>query len=202
MNPIAKIIGTAFYGSQETNFQLASINFDFALMKVEAPAEYRGLGNNLSQHRKGEAEDGLRHRTARKLGALFELDLPDTPRLFQAYGSRVTEISNSPKVNPKGSEADGPFADHVGADGTTIWAAATSGKSSIAVHLLACLLARMWPQGEAISIWSEFVEQRKHFLQQKLGSCNTFRLSDVSAAQTDVSRDQLAEWDAGARYIK
>ena len=77
--------------------------------------------------------------------------IPDTPHVFQAYGRRATEIAEIPHLNPKGTSADGPFADHVGADGTTIWAAATSGKGAIAVHLLACLLARIWKAPEAIS---------------------------------------------------
>lgn len=59
------------------------------------------------------------------------------------HGRRVTEIAEMPSVNPKGSQSDGAFADHVGADRTTIWAAATSGQEVIAIHLLACMLARI-----------------------------------------------------------
>lgn len=49
------------------------------------------------------------------------------------------------------------FADHVGADGTSLWAAATSGKSTITVHLLGCMIARIWKAAEAVSIWTELV---------------------------------------------
>ena len=52
------------------------------------------------------------------------------------YRNRGAGISE-----PPGSKSDGPFADHVGADSTTIWAAATSGTEAIAVHLLACMHA-------------------------------------------------------------
>lgn len=201
MSSLGKIIGAAIYGSAETTVALANINFDFSLMKVDAPTEFLGLGASLSKQRKGDAEEGFRHVTARKLGALFESALPETPHLIQAYGKRVTEIAGSPKVNPKGTPADGPFADHVGADGTTIWAAATSGKCAIAVHLLACMLARMWPQGESISIWSEFVEQRKSLLQKEVIESTSFHLSDLSAAKTHISRDQLADWDSSARQV-
>ena len=110
---------------------------------MDAPAEYQGLGQSLSEKRKSDAEGGSSHITARKLGALFEDAIPEAQHVFQAYGRRVTEIAQSPHHNPKGTSAHGPFVEHGGADGTTIWAAATSGTGAIAVHLLACLLARI-----------------------------------------------------------
>ena len=114
---------------------LANLNFDFSLYKVVAPIEYQPLGEALSKGRRDNAEDGSQHVTARKLGALFEHDLPSTPSLFKAYGTRVSQISSNKVLNRKGAREDGGFATHVGADGTTIWAAATSGESAIAVHL-------------------------------------------------------------------
>ena len=144
MASLGKVVAAAFHGSQENTLALASINFDFSLLKFEAPKEYTGLGAALTEKRRVEAEDGSIHVTARKLGALFESDLPEVPRLFKAYGMRVTEIVSIEKVNPKGNETDGPFADYIGADGTSIWAAATSGSAALAVHLLACLLVRIW----------------------------------------------------------
>jgi hypothetical protein len=44
---------------------------------------------------------------------------------------------------------DGIFSDFTGADGTSIWAAATSGSGAISVHLLACML--LLPQSLQIS---------------------------------------------------
>jgi hypothetical protein len=55
----------------------------------------------------------------------------------------------------------GPFQRHVGLDATSIYAAATSGSKVIALHLLACMLARSWSGPEAIAIWVELVEERK-----------------------------------------
>lgn len=189
---------SALHASPEFNTALANLKFDFSLFKIEAPAEYKGLGESLSSRRKIDAEDGSSHITARKLGALFEDSIPETPNVFQAYGRRVTQIAQTPQYNPKGTRADGPFADHVGADGTTIWAAATSGKGAIAVHLLACLLARMWKAPEAISIWTEILAQRKEAVRGQMKS-ETFPLNALAASQIEVRREQLAEWDASAR---
>ncbi|KAL8718340.1 MAG: hypothetical protein Q9225_004519 [Loekoesia sp. 1 TL-2023] len=184
---------------QEAALALAHINFDFSLVKYEAPIEFQGLGASLSKQRKKEAEDGSTHLVARKLGALFESDLPVVKSLTQAYGRRVTEIAEMPSVNPKGTKSDGAFADLVGADGTTIWAAATSGHGVMAIHLLACILARIWSRSEAVSIWEELVEQRKVILAQEVENASTFPASVLRASRIDLSRDQLANWDAGAR---
>jgi hypothetical protein len=132
---ISKLTTAALSATQETTFALASINFDFSLQKVQPPEEFRELGACLSKKRREIAEDGFQHVTARKLGALFHSVIPSVPRLLAAYGTRVSEIAKMPNVNPKGSRSDGPFADLVGADGTSIWAAATSGSSAIAIHL-------------------------------------------------------------------
>lgn len=140
--------------SQENTLTLANINFNFAIMKFEAPAEYKGLGESLSRRWKAAAEDGSLHKVARKLGALFETEIPDVPHLIKAYETCASEIAKLPRINPSESAAYGAFADYVGADGTTIWAAATSGKNYVTMHLLACMLARIWTMQEAIAIWS------------------------------------------------
>ncbi len=190
---------TAFLkASQETTLAFANFNFDFALIKYEAPKEYEGLGGSLSKRRKQAAEDGPSHITARKLSALFQSAIPDVPNLIQAYGRRVSEIATSPKANPKGNGNQGAFAEHVGADGTTIWAAATSGERAVTVHLLASILARIWTRTEAISIWSELIDQRKDVLRQKL-EANGAPVQDVAASRIEISRSQLDEWDSSAR---
>lgn len=187
--------------TQETTLALANINFDFSLVKLEAPLEYKGLGTALSTKRKREAEEASTHITARKLGALFADDLPSTPNLQRAYGLRVSEIAENPKHSPRGSTADGPFAEHVGADGTSIWAAATSGRGAMGVHLLACLLARSWDGPKAVSIWSEIIAERKKILQSRLEE-NSFHIGMVTTCQVDVNRSRLAEWDASARSVR
>lgn len=137
--------------------------------------------------------------TARKLGALFKDILPPTPNLIRQYGTRASEIAGNRAVNPPASPADGIFADHVGIDGTSIWAAATSGEGAIPVHLLACMLARMFLAPEAISIWYELVENRK----SEILACSENEPLHVTtlgaAAKVSLSRDQLAEWDMSAR---
>ena len=198
MTNIGKIAAALASGSQETTIALANFNVDFSIFKVDAPIEFQGLGKSLSKRRKAEAEEGSSHITARKLGALFEDELPDIRNLLEAYGRRVTEIAQNPRFNPKGTSADGPFADLVGADGTSIWAAATSGRGAIGVLLLACMLARFWKGPEAVSIWAELIIERKAVLANR---CNgqIFKFATLAAAQIQLTREQLAEWDASAR---
>ena len=133
-------------------------------MKLAPPKEYDGLGASISVKRKADAEEGELHRTTRKLGALFEIILPATPALFRAYGRRVSEISQSKLVRPSGSIKHGIFAKELGADFTSIWAAVTSGDSSIAAQLLGCMLARMFTIEQATSIWDELVRAQKQWI--------------------------------------
>ena len=184
--------------TQDTTLALVNGNFNFSLVRVDASAEYKGLGAALSHRRRSAAEHGTLHRTACMLGALFEQVLPSTPHLFKAYGIRASEIAQSPLVNPKGSQAHGPFAEHIGIDGTTIWAAATSGKGAVAIHLLACMLARLWPPSEAIAIWQQILEERKKELSN-WDATETIPLVNLTTGQIEVSREELAGWDASAR---
>lgn len=185
----------------ENAVSLANLNFDFTLIKMEAPPEFRGVGSTISEHRKINAEDGAVHRTARKLGALFEGIIPSTPELYKAYGTRVSELSQSTKINPKPSPRDGMFADHIGADSTSLWAAVTSGNGAIGVHLLACMLARIWNGPQAISIWHELVEQRKEEIQRHSATASypSKYDGDILASKQEISRESLAGWDASAR---
>ncbi len=64
-------------------------------------------------------------------------------------------------MSRQGIAQEGPFTSHVGPDGSSIYAAATSGSSALATHLLACMLARSWSGPEAIAIWVELVAERK-----------------------------------------
>jgi hypothetical protein len=136
--------------------------------------------------------------TARKLGALFESVLPKTTRLVEAYGLRCSEIAEHSVSASNPSQYHGIFSEQAGVDATSIWAAATSGNAAIAVHLLACMLARMWSGAEATSIWAEIIEERKNELSGvDVGSIQF--PSSFLASQICVSRDQLAEWDNSAR---
>lgn len=72
MDSIGKFSASLVQGTQETTLALANANFDFSLIKIEAPVEYRALGAHLSTARRQTAEEGTIHVTARKLAALFE----------------------------------------------------------------------------------------------------------------------------------
>jgi len=194
----SNIKGALVSATQETTLTLANLNFDFYLYKVEALKEYQGLGKTLSKHRREAAEIGSEHIFARKLGALFTQVLPSTPHLVSAYGLRASEIAKLPAVNPQGSRDDGIFKDWIGADATTIWAAATSGPGAIAVHLLACMLARLWPASEATAIWDEVIEGRKRELLA-MDPMEPLSVATASAAQIEITREQMSDWDASAR---
>ena len=195
---LGKVSASAVSGSLETTVALAAANFDFSLLKIEAPKEYRELGLSLSKKRSTEAEEGELHVTARKLSALFADVMPKTPSLYRVYGLRVSEIAKSELYHPNTNQHYGMFAEHLGADGTSIWAAATSGEMAIGLHLLGCMLARMWSQAEAVSIWVEFVEERRRVINnsEKEG---IFGILAMQSSRVSLSRSQLTAWDASAR---
>lgn len=195
---VGRIQNSLATASQEYTLALASFNFDFSLFKVTPPPEFEDVGAALTKRRRASAENGPAHKLARKLGHLFESMIPATPNLIKAYGLRASKISNYASSNSKAPQFQGPFKDFAGIDGTTIWAAATSGSSAVAVHLLACMLARVWSPSEATSIWEELVAGRKKELSWDQDS-DMFTLKDVVAAELSISKDELSEWDASAR---
>ena len=199
MSSLGRFTAALGVAHNENTLALANINFDFSLFRVEAPLEFRALGANLSANRRREAETGTPHRTARKLGALFEGVLPHVPELARAYGRRVSDISSDRLCNPRENGEGGPFAAHMGADGTAIWAAATSGPGAIPVLMLACMLARIWPAAEATSIWVEIVACRRHEIEINCTGDETKDYVLLQAAQQDLTRSNLADWDASAR---
>ena len=185
----------------ENSVALANLNFDFTLFKLEAPREFSGIGSTMSLWRRENAESGPQHRTARKLGALFHGLLPPIPELLRMYGRRVSEIAQSEKVNAKSSKANNMFATHIGADSTSIWAAVTSGEGAVSVHLLACMLARVWTDSQATAIWVEIVAKRKRQILEESETAAYASKYDaaVLAAQQDFTRAELSEWDNSAR---
>lgn len=187
-------------GTNENTLALANINFDFSLLRITPPKEFLDFGESLSTFRKQEAEEGTFHQTARKLGAIFEPILPATPRLLRSYGTRASEIalSTASSVPKEG----GMFKKQLGIDGTSIWAAATSGSGALQVHLLACMLARIWEQKDAISIWEELLEHRRSEIKDMLqvdGSMSMAAYSSYNASLQTITRTQIGEWDDSAR---
>lgn len=190
---ISRLNAALVTASQENTFALANLNFDFSLFKVKAPTEYEALSTCLSKERRTLAESGSYHVTARKLGAIFRSKIPDVSNLLRAYEKRVSEIAKD-LVNTEDARNYALFTEKIGIDATAIWAAATSGNEALCVQLLACMLARIWSSQEAISIWAEILDSRKQEL-----SCTARDFSDLTAKDAEVTREQLAEWDASAR---
>ena len=101
MSAIGRLAASLVSGVNDNTFALANLNVDFSLVKIEAPVEYQGLRSALSRSRVKDAEQGPLHRTARKLGALFEQILPPIKKLAEVYGKRVSEIISSEKLSRK-----------------------------------------------------------------------------------------------------
>ena len=198
MASLSKIQNALVSATQETTLALANLSFDFSLVKVEAPIEYKGVGAALSHKRRHTAENGSIHVTARRLGSLFESILPATPNLIRSYGRRASDISACQPMNTRTAKTYGPFQEYVGVDGTSIWAAATSSPCAVAVHLLACMLARLWHAAESVSIWEELIAEQRIELA-KTDSQGFSPLKNAVALSLDISRDQVCEWDASAR---
>jgi hypothetical protein len=199
MPPFQNFLASCFSLTNENTAAVISAKLDFSLFKVEAPSEFAPVGPALSPLRRQEAEIGPVHRTARRLAALFEDIVPSTPNLVAAYGKRVSSIISRPHINPQGSSNDGPFRSFVGADGTAIWAAATSGNGAIAVYLLASLLARAWDSNNAISIWVELIQIRVKEIINGFERGEHTRESSLMSTLQEISREELAIWDASAR---
>ncbi|KAG8161927.1 hypothetical protein KVR01_007692 [Diaporthe batatas] len=190
-------------GTNENTFALASVNFDFSLVSLAAPTEFTGVGSCLNHSHRENAEHGALHRTARKLGALFEGVVPPAPRLISAYGKRASEIMRIPELNPTGeAEKHGPFAAFVGADAASIWAAATSGAPSIAVHLLGCLLARAFSDpAKSTSALAELVHERQREIKREANasSSTASHVDALMATEQPIQREELQQWDTSAR---
>lgn len=96
--------------------------------------------------------DQISHPITDRIGALFEGSLPNIEGLMKAYGVRVSDIAQSDKVKTKDTRASELFANQIGPDSTSIWAAVTSGEAAVSVYLLGCMLARVFPGYVATSI--------------------------------------------------
>lgn len=199
MSSIGKITGSLSSFTVENTAALVNFNVDLTLFRCEPLAEYKPIGSALTTRRKEEAETGQTHRTACKLGFLLNEVIPDTPLLRKAYGSRVSEILSRPDINPSGTDNDGPFQPFIGADCTSIWAAATSGDAAIGVLLLTCMLAHAFDAKKAVSIWSELIDQRKRNIRLLLETGKMVNPNTVIASNQDITRAELGTWDASAR---
>ncbi|MCJ1230363.1 hypothetical protein MMC12_007036 [Toensbergia leucococca] len=200
MSSLGKLTNSFFSATNENSISFANFNFDISLVKLEAPKEFNGLGSTLSIQRRNNAEDGPLHKTLRKLGALFEQVVPSTPRLIKAYGLRSSEIIQLPGISPKGSKSDGPFEAFIGADGTSIWAAAASGPAALGVHLLACMLSRQFDDAKvSTAIWVEIVHERQLQIKAAVEDNLVVSISTAMMARQDISREELAVLDASVR---
>ncbi|KAF2662593.1 hypothetical protein K491DRAFT_584819 [Lophiostoma macrostomum CBS 122681] len=200
MASFGRLTVSGIAGSNENTVALANFNIDFSLLKVVPPKEFIDVGNSLSAVRKHNAEEGHIHQTARKLGAIFEPILPSTPQLVRRYGTRASEIAQKTAASiPK---AQGMFTKQSGIDAASIWAAATSGSGALQIHLLACMLARIWEQKDAISIWEEILQSRKLEIQESFqneGSMSVAACTSYLASLQTITRIHIGEWDDSAR---
>ena len=202
MASLGQVTAAAVAARADTTIALANFNFEINLFtkRIDPPPEYEAVGQHLAKSRLKEAQDGALHITARKLGLLFKSVLPTTPCLIKAYGLRASEISKSAKANPQGDASSyGPFANRIGADATTLWAAATSGHGAIQCYLLACMLARIWDAPEATSLWDEIIVRRKAEVAAKLEAEGEVSTDLMLAAAQQFPRSGLADWDASCR---
>jgi hypothetical protein len=199
---LGKIQAALVSASNEVALAAANFNLDFTLVKFEAPKEFQPVKSILTPSRRKEAEAGPTHVIARRLAALFEGVNVSTPDLLKAYGTRVSEISLEASSRATAGCRSSIFSEYLGIDATSIWAAATSSETggSVQVHLLACLIARMWNPAEAVSIWDEIVACRRREIAQKFDKGSDLPTATLFAAtQQDIPRDGLAVWDASAR---
>ncbi|OTB17813.1 hypothetical protein K445DRAFT_328907 [Daldinia sp. EC12] len=200
-NAISKFISSLTNIQPEASFALGNINLDFTLVKIDAPVEFEGVRNSISKFRKDNAETGDLHRTARKLGALFDDIAPKAPDLLSAYGHRVSEICEKENIDSAERARHGIFSHFVGTDSSSVWAAATSGLNAIAVHLLACMIANIFQQAQAVALWLELIEKRKYAVKQTItAEPNSIKaVSKEFAVKQVFSREELASWDNSAR---
>ncbi|OTA58911.1 hypothetical protein K449DRAFT_298336, partial [Hypoxylon sp. EC38] len=199
MASFGKIQNSVASFNNENTAALINVNLDFSLFRCQPLTEFLAVGSALSVQRKEEAESGQIHKTACTLGFLFRERLPEASSLFKAYGRRASEILSRSDINPQGTAGDGPLKDYIGANGTSIWAAATSGEASIAVHLLACMLARAFDAKTATSIWVEIVRGRKQEIEELLKNNKILHPDTYVASKQSISRSELAAWDVCAR---
>ncbi|KAL3444379.1 hypothetical protein BJX65DRAFT_297691 [Aspergillus insuetus] len=190
MGSIQRVAAPAVHAVAEANFSLLQANVDFSLVKYEIPAELLPLGERLSRQRRQVAEKGSFNIFARRLGFLFEEILPSVPALLKAYGTRASKIACEVDAaqNAPRSIVDGIFGPHLGVDSTSIWAAANIGTSALLMHLLACMLARIWSAHEATAIWAEIIDTRRQ------------KIKDNAPENTiyDVEWSTIQNWDASA----
>ncbi|KAI1739016.1 hypothetical protein F4680DRAFT_459509 [Xylaria scruposa] len=201
---ISRLQASLAQATNEVTVAAANINFDFCLMRFDAPKEYGPLGERLSSKRKQDAEYGESHVVARRLAALFNGVCPNTPNLIKAYGKRASEISEKAIDQESKSYSSSLFSAYAGIDATSIWAAATSSEdkmpSAIHVHLLARVLATIFDAAEATSIWVELVEERRKTIASSWESGEDMPFSMAAAAvQQGIPRTELAKWDSSAR---
>ncbi|KAF2793187.1 hypothetical protein K505DRAFT_244992 [Melanomma pulvis-pyrius CBS 109.77] len=200
MSTIGRLTAALAAATNDVTVAAANINFDFTLVKCEAPREFHTLGSMLATTRKLNAEAGTTHVTAQRLGALFEGCCPPTPKLLKAYGRRVSDISAAAKDTNSLDYSESIFSAYTGIDGTSIWAAATSSKAALHVHLLACMIARVFDAAEAVSIWVELTKERRSNIATSFESGAQLPFSLATAAvQNPITKAHLAEWDASAR---
>lgn len=99
MAATGKIAASAVSATNEVNLGLANFNIDFSLITVERQGNIETFATCYPAVGLENAEQDPMHRTARRLGALFESILPSNKTLAEAYGRRASEIAGVGKSN-------------------------------------------------------------------------------------------------------
>ncbi|KAF5549501.1 hypothetical protein FMEXI_4201 [Fusarium mexicanum] len=198
---VSKLVASAASIQNEFSLAAANLNLDFTLIKLEAPKEFGSVGTSLSNVRRENAERGSLHRTARKLGALFDGVPPSAQHLLSSYGKRVSEICQQRHIDTEERNRYGIFSQFAGTDSASLWAAATSGTSAISIHLLACMIAGVFDSAQSVALWLQLIETRKSEIQdtidQEMDQVKV--IAKALVTQQEFTRDELAAWDNSAR---
>ncbi|CAJ0555336.1 Ff.00g054010.m01.CDS01 [Fusarium sp. VM40] len=198
---ISKLVASAASIQNDFSLAAANLNLDFTLIKLEAPKEFVSVGTSLTNVRKENAERGSLHRTARKLGAIFDGVPPSAERLLSIYGKRVSEICQQRHIDTEERNRYGIFSQFAGTDSASLWAAATSGSSAISIHLLACMIAGVFDSAQSVALWLQLIETRKSEIQETIDQ-EIDQMKVIAKAlvtQQEFTRDELAAWDNSAR---
>ncbi|KLP12582.1 Uncharacterized protein LW94_12199 [Fusarium fujikuroi] len=83
MANIGNVSTSLVSAKNENTAALVNINLDVSLWRTTPPAEFLPVGSALAAWRKTEAEDGELHKTACRLGFLFNELVPETPNLLR-----------------------------------------------------------------------------------------------------------------------
>lgn len=157
------------------------------------------MGQNLSNRRKVEAEDGPLHLYCKEVGCFICRRYTRCAEPYQCL--RKTGLRNLEKHRGRSVKKPSFLAYFL------IMSVQRPQASGPPLHLerpplrYTCSpawLARLWSAPEAIFLWTELVNTRRERPPRKVSS-DKFHFFDLTTARMEVTREQLAAWDNSAR---